>query len=91
MLRVEQLSPGRVRSVLKSRARELLAPPSLDRPSCPMRGSLPIDDRCFLHDSLSLIPELVSSADGHEGPETPADPHDTVSAAASSAAVQRLS
>lgn len=85
------MSPGRVRSVRKSRAQELLAPLSLDPPSCPMSGGLPINDRCFLHDSLSLIPELVSSADGHESPETPADPHDTVSAAASGAAVPCLS
>lgn len=45
---------------------------------CPSSGRLPINDRCALHNSLGLFPEPVCSADGHQGQEPPAAPHDTV-------------
>lgn len=45
---------------------------------CPSSGRLPINDRCAPHNSLGLFPEPVCSADGHQGQEPPAGPHDTV-------------
>lgn len=41
-------------------------------------GHLPVNDRCGLHNSLCLVQKLVSGADGHQGPEPPAGPHDAV-------------
>lgn len=54
-------------------------------------GCLPVNDRRALHESHRVVPELVCSADGHQGPEPPAGPHGTVPGHPLPAAAVRLS
>lgn len=78
MLQLEKRSPGRGGTVPASRPGHMARLPAPSSPAPAHGGHLPVNDRCGLHNSLCLVQKLVSGADGQQGPEPPAGPHDAV-------------
>lgn len=77
-MQLENLSPTGDRAAPVSGQGHMSLDPSAPSPGPPARrmgGCLPVNDRRALHDALRCVPELVRSADGHQGPEPPAGPH----------------
>ena len=80
-MQLEKLSPIGDRAAPVSGQGHMSLDPSSPGPDPRPRhmgGGLPVNDRRALHEPHRCVPELVRSADGHQGPEPPAGPHATL-------------